>query len=134
MSAQTARQAARRAALDAQGRLRTQRAERETRLGALAVKVAVALGEWDALVAARELAAARSLRVMTTTEGLPLREALQWCAVELSAAEARRLLRLADADPDRSRPPRRPRCRGPHRHPRTPGDPVRCGRPRRQQP
>ena len=50
MSQQSARQAARRSALDAHAVLRKQRADRERRLGALAVEVLTALGERDGAV------------------------------------------------------------------------------------
>ena len=93
---QAARVAARRTALDAQDRLRRQRAEREARLAALAVRVAVAVGERDAVVAAREVEAGRALREMTHAEGMALREAVAWCGVEMSLVEARRLLRSAE--------------------------------------
>ena len=50
MSQQSVRQAARRSALDAQAERRKQRADRERRLGALAVEVLTALGERDGAV------------------------------------------------------------------------------------
>ena len=54
MPNQTARQQARRAALDAQTRMRQARAEQERRRSALAVTVVTALAERDALVTACE--------------------------------------------------------------------------------
>jgi hypothetical protein len=50
MGQQSVRQASRRSALDAQAALRKQRADRERRLGSLAIAVLTALGERDALV------------------------------------------------------------------------------------
>lgn len=47
---QSARQPARRAALDAQAKMRAERTEREKRLSALGVAVMIALGERDQLV------------------------------------------------------------------------------------
>jgi hypothetical protein len=73
------RQAARRAALDAQALLRKERADRERRLQGLAVAVLTALGERDALVRDAERRAGQALRTMTDDEGLSLREAVDWC-------------------------------------------------------
>ena len=60
MSQQSVRHAARRSALDAQAVLHKERADREHRLGALAVEVLTALGERDALI--RTLSGARGRR------------------------------------------------------------------------
>ena len=79
MPNQTARQQARRAALDAQTRMRQARAEQERRRSALAVTVVTALAERDALVTACEARAGEALRTLTGAEGLTLREAVQWC-------------------------------------------------------
>ena len=59
MSQQSVRQAARRAALDAQAVLRKERADRERRLEGLAVAVLTALGERDAAVRDAERRAGR---------------------------------------------------------------------------
>ena len=95
MSQQSVRQAARRAALDAQAVLRKERADRERRLEALAVAVLTALGERDALVRDAERRAGQALRTMTDNEGLSLREAVEWCGS--GVREITRLLRLDDA-------------------------------------
>ena len=79
MPNQTARQQARRAALDAQTRMRQARAEQERRRSALAVTVVTALAERDALVLACEARAGEALRTLTDQEGLSMREAVAWC-------------------------------------------------------
>jgi hypothetical protein len=94
MSQQSARQAARRSALDAQAALRQERADRQRRLEALAVAVLTALGERDALVRDAERRAGQALRRMTDDEGLSLREAVDWCGSGLTVREMTRLLRL----------------------------------------
>jgi hypothetical protein len=55
-----------------------ERADRERRLGALAVAVLTALGERDALVRDAERRAVQALLTMTDEEGLSLREAVDW--------------------------------------------------------
>ena len=96
MPNQTARQQARRAALDVQTRMRQGRAEQERRRSALAVTVVTALAERDALVLACEARAGEALRSLTGAEGLPLREAVQWCGGEdqITLREATRLRRV----------------------------------------
>jgi hypothetical protein len=69
MSQQSVRQAARRSALDAQAVLRKQRADRERRLGGLAVAVLTALGERDGAVRDTERRAGEALQTMTTEVG-----------------------------------------------------------------
>jgi hypothetical protein len=96
MGQQSIRQAARRAALDAQSKRRRQRAEREKRLEDLAVRVLVAVGERDAAVADAERRAGEALREMTEDEGLSVREAVEWCGDEITTREATRLRRLAE--------------------------------------
>jgi len=93
---QTARQQARRAALDAQTRMRQARAEQERRRSALAVTVVTALAERDALVLACEARAGEALRTLTAQEGLSLREAVAWCGgdEQLTVREATRLRQL----------------------------------------
>lgn len=100
MTQQSVRQAARRAALDAQSKRRRERAEREKRLERIAVDVLVAVRERDASVAAAERRAGAALRAMTDDEGLSLREAVTWCGDEISTREATRLRRLADQRKD----------------------------------
>ena len=99
MPNQTARQQARRAALDAQTRMRQARAEQERRRSALAVTVVTALAERDALVRACEARAGEALRTLTGQEGLSLREAVAWCGsdVQLTVREAPRLRRVEAA-------------------------------------
>lgn len=94
MSQQSVRQAARRAALEVQSVRRRQRAEREKRLEAMAVRVLVAVRERDAAVADAERRAGAALREMTASEGLTVREAAQWCGEQISSREATRLQRL----------------------------------------
>lgn len=96
MGKQSARQVARRAALDAQAKLRAQRVQREKRLSALGVQVMVALGERDAVVTRCERLAAEALREMTEGEGLGLAEAVQWCGDGMTRREATRLRALVD--------------------------------------
>lgn len=93
---QAVRQAARRAALEAQARMRAQRAERDKRLSALGVEVIAALEERDEWVARCEQRAAGALRRMVQEEGLSLREAVVWCGPGLSRREATRLGRVGD--------------------------------------
>jgi hypothetical protein len=92
---QSARQLARRAALDAQSKMREQRVEREKRLSARGVEVMVALGERDETVRRCEQRAGEALHQMTAVEGLGLDEAIQWCGEGLSRREAARLCALA---------------------------------------
>ncbi|OFE15588.1 hypothetical protein BA895_22270 [Humibacillus sp. DSM 29435] len=93
---QSARQSARRAALDAQARMRTERADRERRLSALGVRVMVALSERDQLVTLCEERASSALAEMVEREGLNLGEAVAWCGPDLSRREAVRLRRLRE--------------------------------------
>ncbi|WP_315094074.1 hypothetical protein [uncultured Cellulomonas sp.] len=93
MAGQTARQMARRAALDAQARMRARRLEQERRRDALGVVVVSALAERDAVVAACEARAGAALGKLTGEEGLSLAQAVQWCGGTdlLTAREAARL-------------------------------------------
>ncbi|QZN87085.1 hypothetical protein [Cellulomonas sp. C5510] len=97
MADQTARQRARRAALDAQARMRARRAEQERRRDALGVVVVSALAERDAVVAACEARAGEALAKMTEQEGLSLADAVEWCggADLLTVREAARLRQAA---------------------------------------
>ena len=100
MPNQTARQQARRAALEVQSRMRQRRVEQERRRSALAVAVVTALAERDALVRLCEARAGESLRTLTGAEGLSLREAVEWCGgdEQLSAREATRLRKVTTAN------------------------------------
>ena len=103
MSQQSVRQAARRSALDAQAARRKDRADRERRLGALAVAVLTALGERDALVRDAEGRATEALQTMTDDEGLSVREAVEWCGSgALTVREVTRLRQLAHHPPSGS--------------------------------
>lgn len=95
---QTARVEARRAARAAQRQMLSEQKERERRLGALGVQVADALAEREASVRAAELRASEALRGLVEDEGMPLREALAWCGVNLSMREAHRLRRLVQEE------------------------------------
>lgn len=95
---QSVRQAARRQALEAQARRRRERAGAEKRRLALGVDVVVALGERDAAVERHERAAGAALVALTRNEGMTITEACEW-AGDLTAAEAKRLRRLAETDP-----------------------------------
>jgi hypothetical protein len=93
---QSVRQDARRAALDAQVKRRRERAEREKRLEELGVQVLVAVREREALVADCDRRAGEALRSMVDAEGVTMREAVEWCADEISMREATRLRRIVD--------------------------------------
>jgi hypothetical protein len=99
MNQQSARQAARRAALDAQAVLRKQRADRERRLEGLAVAVLTAIGERDGAVWDAERRAGEALRTMTGDEGLSVRAAAEWCGNAVTMREVTRLRRLAPDTP-----------------------------------
>jgi hypothetical protein len=94
---QTAKQQARRVALDAQTQMRARRAEQERRRSMLAVTVVTALAERDAAVRACESRAGAALRALTDAEGLSVREAVEWCGgtAQLSVREAARLRQAA---------------------------------------
>lgn len=96
---QTARQRARRTALDAQAKMRARRAEADKRREALGLVVVSALAERDAVVGACEARAGAALVKMTEQEGLSLAEAVEWCGGEemLTAREAARLRAAAQA-------------------------------------
>ena len=93
MADQTARQRARRTALDAQARMRARRVEQERRRDALGVVVVSALAERDAVVSACEARAGEALVKLTEQERLSLSEAVEWCggADLLTVREAARL-------------------------------------------
>jgi hypothetical protein len=89
---QTVRQSARLAAGEAHAKQRQARAERERRLHRLAVEVLVAVAERDAAA----VRAGTALQAMTAAEGVPLREAVEWCGGQLTVREAARLRQQAD--------------------------------------
>ncbi|MGL5858784.1 MAG: hypothetical protein ACRC35_10360 [Angustibacter sp.] len=95
VSKQSARQLARRAALDRQAKVREERVERESRLSARGVEVTIALAERDERVARCEQRAGEALHQMTAVEGLSVDEAIDWCGEGLSRREAVRLCALA---------------------------------------
>ena len=97
MADQTARQRARRTALDAQARMRARRVEQERRRDALGVVVISALAERDAVVTACEARAGAALVQMTEQERLTLAEAVKWCggADLFTVREAARLRQAA---------------------------------------
>jgi hypothetical protein len=99
MSQQSVRQAARRAALDAQAVIRKERADRERRIEALAVAVLTAIGERDGAVWDAEKRAGEALRTMTDDEGLSVRAAADWCDNAIAMREVTRLRRLAPHTP-----------------------------------
>jgi hypothetical protein len=99
MSQRSVRQAARRAALDAQAARRRDRAERERRLEVLAVEVLTAIGERDGAVWDAERRAGEALRTMTGDEGLSVHAAAEWCGNAITIREVARLRRLASDTP-----------------------------------
>ncbi|WP_256791952.1 hypothetical protein [Terrabacter sp. Ter38] len=92
------RQAARRAALAAQAKVRAHRQERDKRLAALATTVLVALGERDAAVITYEQRAGAALRQLFDGEHVSVAEAAQWCGPSLTPREITRLRRLGTTD------------------------------------
>ena len=97
---QATRQAARRAAAQAQASLMRDRLERDRRCAALGVRVVTALGERDALVQRCERVAGHALRALVVDEGVAAAEATQWCAGSVTTREIARLRRLAEGAPD----------------------------------
>ena len=95
---QSVRQTARRAALDAQAKIRTERVERDKRLSALGVTVMVAIGERDQQVTRYEERAGVALATMIEREGLTLNQAVAWCGPDLSTREAARLRGLGETE------------------------------------
>lgn len=100
MGQQSIRQAARRAALDAQAQRRRERADRDKRIEALALEVLTALEERKAAIADCEQRAGVALRKLTEDEGLSLAQAADWCAGEVTTREAKRLVGRHDGDDD----------------------------------
>lgn len=98
MSQQTARQQARRQALDAQTRARIRRVEQDKRRITLARQVVQALSERDATIVVFEKRAGHALGKLTGEQGLTVRDAAQWCGGTLTTREASRLRQLAQVD------------------------------------
>ena len=101
MGQQSIRQAARRAALDAQAQRRRERAEREKRIEALALDVLTALEERKAAIDDCERRAGVALCKLTGDEGLSIAEVVDWCGGELTKRAAAILLRRGEAQPER---------------------------------
>lgn len=97
---QATRQAARRAAAEAQATLMRARRERDRRCAALGVQVVAALRERDELVQRCERQAGEALRALVVDEAMAAAEAVQWCAGAVTTREVARLRRLAEAPPD----------------------------------
>ena len=89
MTNESVRQAARRAALDAQTRVRQRDEEREKRRSRLGIVVVTALAERDAQVRVFERRAGEALHALVSEEGLSVREAAEWC--NLPASDVKRL-------------------------------------------
>ena len=98
MGQQSARQAARRAALDAQAQRRRQRAERDKRIEALAVDVLTAIEERKAAIADCERRAGLALQQLTEDDGLSVSHIADWCGGELTSREVKRLIGQLRAD------------------------------------
>lgn len=101
MPNQSVRQAARRAALDAQIRVRRREEERDKRRSRLGVLVVTALAERDSQVVACEQRAAQALEELIDKENLTVQQAAEWC--DLPLREVRRL-RRAGTGSDRKAP------------------------------
>ena len=102
MGQQSIRQAARRAALEAQAQRRKERADRDKRIEALVVDVLAALEEGKGAMAECERRAGRALHTMTQLEGLTLSEATEWCRPYLTTRNTRRLVDLGAEAADES--------------------------------
>src|ERR1035437_1548964 len=96
MGQQSIRQEARRGGVGGQAKRGRGGAAREKRVGGLAVRVLVAVGERDAAVIDAERRAGEALRVMTEDEGLSVREAVEWCGDEITTRDMTRLRRLVE--------------------------------------
>ena len=101
---QATRQAARRAAAEAQARLMHDRLERDRRCAALGVQVLAALRERDELVLRCERQAGQALRALVMDEGVAVAQATQWCAGSVTTREIARLRRVAETPSDASDP------------------------------
>src|SRR4051794_12864799 len=87
--------AARRVALEGQGRWRAQRKEKDDRCSGLGVAVVLALRERDSWVRECERRAGEALVALVEEEGLSVRDAVGWCVGAVTASEVARLRRLA---------------------------------------
>ena len=96
MTSQSVRQAARRAALDAQTRVRQREEERDKRRSRLGVVIVTAIAERDERVRALELRAGQALKSLIEEEGLKAREAAEWCGMPVK--EVHRLRRAVRPD------------------------------------
>jgi hypothetical protein len=92
MPNESVRQAARRAALDAQTQVRRRDEERDKRRSRLGVIVVTALAQRDEQIRVFELRAGEALNALIADEGLAVGEAAEWCG--LPVKEVRRLRRL----------------------------------------
>ncbi len=97
MTSQSVRQAARRAALDAQIRVRRRQEEREQRRSRLGITIVTALAERDAQVELFEQRAAEAVATLIVEEQLTVRDVAEWCG--LSSQEVSRLRRRAKTGP-----------------------------------
>ena len=91
--------AARRAALESQGRWRAQRKEKDDRCSDLGVAVVLALRERDSCVVECERRAGEALVALVEEEGLSVRDAVGWCVGAVTASEVARLRRLTSQGP-----------------------------------
>ena len=92
MPNQSVRQAARRAALDAQIRVRRRQEERDKRRSRLGVILVTALAERDAQIEFYESRAAEAVESLLVEEGMTVGAVADWCG--LSSREVRRLRSL----------------------------------------
>lgn len=89
MPNQSVRQAARRAALDAQIRVRRREEERDKRRSRLGVILVTALAERDEQIKLLESRAAEAVELLLVEEGMSVGAVADWCG--LSSREVRRL-------------------------------------------
>lgn len=98
--------AARRGALESQGKWRAQRKAKDDRCSELGIAVVMALRERDSWVQDCERRAGEALVQLVEEEGLSVREAVGWCVGAVTASEVARLRRLAASEgqpPDAAR-------------------------------
>jgi hypothetical protein len=91
--------AARRAALESQGKWRAQRKAKDDRCSDLGVAVVLALRERDSWVAECERRAGEALVRLVEEECLSVRDVVGWCVGAVTASEVARLRRLATNAP-----------------------------------
>ncbi len=101
-SQQTLRQIARRKTREVVERRRQERLQKERRVVAHAETIMVAIAERDLAIEVTEARAGAALRALIETEGLSVREAVEWCGGSLDTREATRLRRWTgdSTDPD----------------------------------